>query len=192
MCAPVEPCDWCAAEAAPAWRRAGCEIVGIEIVDAAKPVQSFPFRGPTAFMLGNEVRAAGGRRAVLPGLPAGTRPAAPEAPGHHPSGQLPHLRAALPVRLPARQGQGLNAKQLAACDSFLYIPQYGPGTASLNVAVAASIVLHSFALWAGYPERAREGQKFVVQERPERTRPRGGGSHPAATAPLPPRRMQVL
>lgn len=34
--------------------------------------------------------------------------------------------------------------------------QYGPGTASLNVAVAASIVLHHFALWAGYEERARE------------------------------------
>ena len=74
--------------------------MGIEIVDGARPVQSFPFRGSTAFMLGNE-------------------------------------------------GQGLNEKQLAACDSFLYIPQYGPGTASLNVAVAASIVLHSFATWAG-------------------------------------------
>lgn len=34
---------------------AGCEIVGIEIVDEAKPLQSFPFRGNTAFMLGNEV-----------------------------------------------------------------------------------------------------------------------------------------
>ena len=33
----------------------GCEIVGIEIVDGAKPVQSFPFKGNTAFMLGNEV-----------------------------------------------------------------------------------------------------------------------------------------
>lgn len=43
----------------------------------------------------------------------------------------------------------MNPKQLALCDSFLYIPQHGPGTASLNVAVAASIVLHTFALWAG-------------------------------------------
>ena len=64
---------------------------------------------------------------------------------------------------------------MAACDSFAYIPQYGPGTASLNVAVAASIVLHHFALWAGYAEREREGQKYVVEERPpqDRSRPRG-------------------
>lgn len=34
--------------------------------------------------------------------------------------------------------------------------QYGAGTASLNVAVAASIILHHFAHWAGYPERQRE------------------------------------
>lgn len=34
--------------------------------------------------------------------------------------------------------------------------QYGAGTASLNVAVAASIILHHFANWAGYPERQRE------------------------------------
>jgi hypothetical protein len=54
------------------------------------------------------------------------------------------------------QGQGLNERQLALCDSFVYIPQYGPGTASLNVAVAASIVLHHFALFAGYPVRQRE------------------------------------
>jgi hypothetical protein len=38
----------------------------------------------------------------------------------------------------------------------VYIQQYGAGTASLNVAVAASIVLHHFALWAGYGERERE------------------------------------
>ena len=30
------------------------------------------------------------------------------------------------------------------CDFFVYIPQYGGGTASLNVTVAASIVLHHF------------------------------------------------
>jgi hypothetical protein len=69
------------------------------------------------------------------------------------------------------QGDGLSPQQEAICDGFVYIPQYGPGTASLNVTVAASIVLHSFALWAGYQERAREGVKFVVAPRPER---RGG------------------
>lgn len=51
------------------------------------------------------------------------------------------------------EGQGLSPRQMALCDSFVYIPQYGAGTASLNVAVACSIVLHHFALWAG----ARQG-----------------------------------
>jgi hypothetical protein len=59
------------------------------------------------------------------------------------------------------------------CDDFVYIPQHGPGTASLNVTVAASIVLHHFAVWANYPERQREGAKFVVDPRPQRTTPRG-------------------
>lgn len=132
----------------------------------------------------------------------------------------PHPRRPAPGTHPLPlnpQGQGLSAKQLALCDGFVYIPQYGAGTASLNVAVAASIVLHHFALWAGYRERAREvgragwlcrrcgaavlplsrllqvclvlcmsgaptgaplllllqGQKYVLDERPQRTAPRG-------------------
>ena len=60
--------------------RRGCEVVGVEIMPGAAPVHAFPFRGPTAFLLGNE-------------------------------------------------GQGLNDKQLRLCDSFIYIPQYGCGTA---------------------------------------------------------------
>ncbi len=60
-----------------------------------------------------------------------------------------------------------------ACDAFVYIGQYGTGTASLNVAVAASIVLHHFALWADFDEAARDGYKFVLTPRPQRTRPRG-------------------
>ena len=72
-----------------------------------------------------------------------------------------HRQHREPRRRPCRrrrplQGQGLNAKQLALCDAFVYIPQHGAGTASLNVAVAAAIVLHHFALWAGYPERGRQ------------------------------------
>jgi hypothetical protein len=67
----------------------------------------------------------------------------------------------------------MNASKHSPTLLCLPLLQYGPGTASLNVAVAASIVLHSFALWAGYTERERQGQKFVVPERPERTRPRG-------------------
>lgn len=71
------------------------------------------------------------------------------------------------------QGQGLSEKQIAMCDSFVYIAQYGDGTASLNVTVATSIVLQHFAQWAGYREHRRDGQKFVVGERPQRTAPRG-------------------
>lgn len=42
------------------------------------------------------------------------------------------------------KGTGLSAKECEICDFFVYIPQYGCGTASLNVTVAASIVLHHF------------------------------------------------
>ena len=46
-------------------------------------------------------------------------------------------------------------------------PQYGAGTASLNVTVAASIVLQHFAVWAQLPrERPREGAKFDVGSSP--------------------------
>jgi tRNA C32,U32 (ribose-2'-O)-methylase TrmJ len=74
------------------------------------------------------------------------------------------------------EGQGLNDRQIACCDSFIYISQYGPGTASLNVAVAASIVLHTYALWAGYGEREREGNKYMVpEELPVVSAEEGGG-----------------
>ncbi|CAI9118658.1 OLC1v1020254C1 [Oldenlandia corymbosa var. corymbosa] len=64
------------------------------------------------------------------------------------------------------EGTGLSAKECEICDFFVYIPQYGCGTASLNVTVAASIVLHHFGVWAGFSERSREGSKFIVAERP--------------------------
>jgi tRNA G18 (ribose-2'-O)-methylase SpoU len=44
-------------------------------------------------------------------------------------------------------GSGLSPKQKLACQSFIFIPQYGTGTGSLNVNVATSIVLNSFSLW---------------------------------------------
>jgi hypothetical protein len=47
------------------------------------------------------------------------------------------------------------------------------GTASLNVTVAASIILHHFAVWAAYPERQREGAKYLVDPKPQRTTVRG-------------------
>lgn len=109
-----------------AWLRQhkGCEIIGIEITDAANAVNTHPFHGNTAFMLGNE-------------------------------------------------GTGLSEHQLKLCDSFVYIPQHGHGTASLNVTVAASIVLHHFAIWAGYQECSRHGAKYDVASPPLRTAARG-------------------
>ncbi|KAL6193854.1 hypothetical protein ACLB2K_034938 [Fragaria x ananassa] len=64
------------------------------------------------------------------------------------------------------EGTGLSAKEYEICDFFVYIPQYGDGTASLNVTVAASIVLHQFGVWAGFPERTRDGNKFIVAQQP--------------------------
>lgn len=60
------------------------------------------------------------------------------------------------------EGLGLNERQIAHCDQFVYIPQYGTG-ASLNVNVAAGIVLHQFAVWAQLVESRREGCKFIAQ-----------------------------
>ncbi|CAM9640906.1 unnamed protein product [Ectocarpus sp. 12 AP-2014] len=47
----------------------------------------------------------------------------------------------------ASAGSGMSEQQKACCDSFVYISQHGGGTASLNVTVAASIVLHRYAGW---------------------------------------------
>lgn len=68
--------------------------------------------------------------------------------------------------LMGNEGTGLSDKLIDACDELVYIPQHGQGTASLNVAVAAGIVLQRFAERAGYPERERADAKFVVAERP--------------------------
>jgi tRNA(Leu) C34 or U34 (ribose-2'-O)-methylase TrmL len=61
------------------------------------------------------------------------------------------------------EGQGLSQETMDACDELVYIPQYGRGTASLNVATATSIVLHHFAEYAKYPSHAPiSGFKFEV------------------------------
>ena len=54
------------------------------------------------------------------------------------------------------EGTGLSEKQMQSCDAFVRIPQYGAGTASLNVYVAASIVLHS---WHQHQRRIRREQE---------------------------------
>jgi SpoU rRNA Methylase family len=46
------------------------------------------------------------------------------------------------------EGTGLNTKHMDACSNqFVRIPQYGKGTASLNVATAASIVMYQYFTW---------------------------------------------
>jgi tRNA G18 (ribose-2'-O)-methylase SpoU len=49
--------------------------------------------------------------------------------------------------LMGNEGQGILEKHMKSCDAFVRIPQYGQGTASLNVYVAASIVLHRYHHW---------------------------------------------
>ena len=58
------------------------------------------------------------------------------------------------------EGEGLTTKQIAMCDSLVYIPQYGDAV-SLNVNVAAGVVLHQFAVWAGFNESRRVDNKYA-------------------------------
>ena len=62
------------------------------------------------------------------------------------------------------EGAGMNQKQKELCDHFVYIPHYSNKTGSLNVGVAASIVFHHFAVWAGYKESEYTGEKYNVEE----------------------------
>ena len=49
--------------------------------------------------------------------------------------------------LMGNEGQGIHPKHLQECQALVRIPQHGVGTASLNVNVAASIVLYRFHQW---------------------------------------------
>ena len=84
------------------------------------------------------------------------------------------------------KGTGLTNNQKAICDHFIYIPQYTNKTASLNIAVAGSIIFHHFAsnylnhenflsslVWAGYQETPIYHEKFQEQD------PEGGRKDPA-------------
>lgn len=46
------------------------------------------------------------------------------------------------------EGSGMTTKQMSICDGFIRISQHGGGMASLNVSVAAGIVLHRYFHWA--------------------------------------------
>lgn len=69
--------------------------------------------------------------------------------------------------LVGNEGTGLSDAQLEACERIVHVPQFG-ACASLNVNVAAGIVLHRFAAWAGFPPNSRDGHKFIP---PEDSRP---------------------
>eukprot|EP00746_Dinoflagellata_sp_MGD_P109827 gnl/MRDRNA2_/MRDRNA2_47085_c0_seq1.p1 gnl/MRDRNA2_/MRDRNA2_47085_c0~~gnl/MRDRNA2_/MRDRNA2_47085_c0_seq1.p1 ORF type:complete len:371 (+),score=90.32 gnl/MRDRNA2_/MRDRNA2_47085_c0_seq1:196-1308(+) len=60
------------------------------------------------------------------------------------------------------EGSGLSSQQLAICDYLVYIPQHSLAMASLNVAHAGSIVLHHFALFAGFEEAPRNKDSFAT------------------------------
>ncbi|MDH5232763.1 MAG: hypothetical protein OEZ58_03345 [Gammaproteobacteria bacterium] len=62
--------------------------------------------------------------------------------------------------LPGNEGTGLTYEQKNKCDYLVYIKQYGHA-ASINVNVATGIVLHQFAVWAGFSENKIKNQKFV-------------------------------
>ena len=67
------------------------------------------------------------------------------------------------------EGNGLSTKQRAICDEFVFVPQQrggtrvggGGGSASLNVACAAAVILQAYCMWAGYSSARREGEKFM-------------------------------
>jgi tRNA G18 (ribose-2'-O)-methylase SpoU len=48
--------------------------------------------------------------------------------------------------MPGNEGDGMNEKQIQQCDAFVYIPQHGHGTASLNVHVATTLIMHHYHL----------------------------------------------
>ena len=58
------------------------------------------------------------------------------------------------------EGEGLSDRQKDCCDFFTYIPQFG-NAVSLNINLAAGIVLHHFATWADFQESPRVGEKFL-------------------------------
>jgi tRNA G18 (ribose-2'-O)-methylase SpoU len=55
--------------------------------------------------------------------------------------------------MPGNEGTGMSKNQKQICDLFVYIPQYGSGTASLNVTIATTLVLHNFNRWVEKTEK---------------------------------------
>lgn len=66
--------------------------------------------------------------------------------------------------LVGNEGTGLTHNQVQACDMLVHVPQYGDAV-SLNVNVAAGVVLSNFSQWAGFDQIPIEGRKFRSQDR---------------------------
>ena len=64
------------------------------------------------------------------------------------------------VLVPGNEGDGLLPQLKNICDYFVYIPQFTNKTASLNVAIATSIIFSQFCQYAKYPEQQVFGEKF--------------------------------
>jgi len=141
--------------------RSGCRLYGVEIVEGATSVECACFTGHAcAFMMGNE-----GSGMNKPQVRRRNTIVHKTFCSHF---ILLIIFALLCFRChegvdfwsPARNDLWLHFsllfwysrrllvlnKQLEACDEFLIIPQFGNGTASLNVSNAAAIVLEHFAL----------------------------------------------
>jgi hypothetical protein len=56
----------------------------------------------------------------------------------------------------------MSEKQKVMCDRFIYIPQYGSGTASLNVNVATGLILYQYSSW--YKSIAEQGISDLVSK----------------------------
>ena len=150
----------------------GCEIVGVEICDDAKPLATAPFKGPTAFLLGNEGDGLTDREMEL----CDCKRMQEEHKGPVPTGNTRNATKCDRADVGDANTYGLCTflfffLVMTSCTcwkGFAYIPHHGQGTASLNVAVAASIVLYQFATWAKYAEAPRSGYKYDVPARPLR------------------------
>ena len=158
------------------------KLLGVEIDEGAVSV-STPgvFEGNTAFLMGNEVRGIGLERKE-----SSEKEEARERREKEERERKKKLDAHLfslflqTKNSDSKQGTGLSPSQIAACDGLVYIPHHGQGTASLNVACAASIVLHRFSEFAAYSEAPRTAGKFDVAPRPSRNAPRGRANLDAA------------
>lgn len=126
---------------------------------AERRIHTVTFPGRSG--LAAAVRALGARGIRLVGLEicAGAAPV-------HAQGALLRTDAGGVAIMPGNEASGLSDGQKALCDGFVYIPQYGSGTASLNVAAATAIALHYAAIAANFEEapKAEDGaDKFRVE-----------------------------